>query len=861
MQTVVVLLLGLLLLAERPHASKERVPESSGSEQPLDVCAPDLVEPPEFCSKSAQCTPLSQLGKMALQLCPKMCGLCIDAGDHIGRLQGAAARDNRAPHPRGVSRSSLPSTVATTATPTVTAFLPPVLDALQLAGTCQAELNTDYNGNDLPGYTAVAGTFNKCTSLCLGTPGCTHFTRVKRKCYLKSSNSGSAFRSAAVSATCHRATATLPVVTTQNKMGATTAAPTTTASATTSEGPLAHSELDACGCTQQYKPVCSATGMTYGNKCKAHCNSITSFSGGECNGVVVTVPTKVLSETQRKPNICRCGRHGRRILATASKISNTNDDEDGEEESVERDDEDDDDGDVEDAGEEEIEIDAEGNRLPNILFAIADDMSHASAYGHTFLQTPNFDRIGEEGVLFLRAYTPNSKCAPSRSTIVTGRNPWQLGAAANNKPYFPEVYKSVVDALADGAGYFTGYTGKGWGPGELPGPRVSLTGKEWNAIVMADNGRITTKVDASDYAANFDAFVAAKPVDAPFFFWFGCREPHRPYEEDSYVRFGKEVSDLKWRPAFWNKDERILKDVLDYAVEVEYFDQHLGRILDRIENGSISNQGNKRVNLSNTLIIATSDNAMPFPRFKGDIFEYASRMPLAIMWKGRVANPGRTSSSIVSFADFAPTFLDVAGISRIASGMQPIRGKSLSKLLISPTGGDDGNGASGNENGDHHDANAFMLTGRERNAAARLDPCTGYPARSIIKGQYNYVYIFEPDRYPQGDLELGYDEISNSPTKTVTTKYKPKTTEYKMIYEKRPQEMLFDTIADPDSMNNLALLAKFSSVASGLKAALFAALSDEGDPRMFGNGSIFEQYPRQKVGKGGGDGLQCGTGS
>ena len=105
MQTVVVLLLGLLLLAE-----------SSGSEQPLDVCAPDLVEPPEFCSKSAQCTPLSQLGKMALQLCPKMCGLCIDAGDHIGRLQGAAARDNRAPHPRGVSRSSLPSTVATTAT-------------------------------------------------------------------------------------------------------------------------------------------------------------------------------------------------------------------------------------------------------------------------------------------------------------------------------------------------------------------------------------------------------------------------------------------------------------------------------------------------------------------------------------------------------------------------------------------------------------------------------------------------------------------------------------------------------------------------------------------------------------------------
>jgi len=100
---------------------------------------------------------------------------------------------------------------------------------------------------------------------------------------------------------------------------------------------------------------------------------------------------------------------------------------------------------------------------PNILFAIADDMSHASVYGFEFVNTPNFDRIANEGILFEKAYTPSSKCSPSRSVIITGRNPWQLEEAANHQPYFPEKFKSVVEALGEN-GYVTGFTGKGWGP-------------------------------------------------------------------------------------------------------------------------------------------------------------------------------------------------------------------------------------------------------------------------------------------------------------------------------------------------------------------------------------------------------------
>ena len=106
-------------------------------------------------------------------------------------------------------------------------------------------------------------------------------------------------------------------------------------------------------------------------------------------------------------------------------------------------------------------------KRPNILFAIADDWSfgHASIYGCRWVSTPGFDRVAKEGVLFTRAYTPNAKCSPSRSCILTGRNPWQLDAAANHNPIFPASFKTYPEALAQN-GYFVGMVGKGWGPGE-----------------------------------------------------------------------------------------------------------------------------------------------------------------------------------------------------------------------------------------------------------------------------------------------------------------------------------------------------------------------------------------------------------
>jgi len=102
-----------------------------------------------------------------------------------------------------------------------------------------------------------------------------------------------------------------------------------------------------------------------------------------------------------------------------------------------------------------------GQDKPNILVIIFDDAGlDMSAYGSTYVNTPGFDAIAKEGVLFNRAYTPNAKCAPSRASIITGRNSWQLDAAANHVIYFPAKFKTYQEVLLE-QGYTTGYTRKG----------------------------------------------------------------------------------------------------------------------------------------------------------------------------------------------------------------------------------------------------------------------------------------------------------------------------------------------------------------------------------------------------------------
>ena len=119
---------------------------------------------------------------------------------------------------------------------------------------------------------------------------------------------------------------------------------------------------------------------------------------------------------------------------------------------------------------------------PNILFAIADDWSfpHAGVYGCTWVETPNFDRVAAEGILFTRAYTPVAKCSASRASIITGRNPWVNESGFTHWNYFPHQFASFAEVLGRN-GYATGFTGKGW----VPGVAESADGKKRQLLGLA----------------------------------------------------------------------------------------------------------------------------------------------------------------------------------------------------------------------------------------------------------------------------------------------------------------------------------------------------------------------------------------
>ncbi len=462
---------------------------------------------------------------------------------------------------------------------------------------------------------------------------------------------------------------------------------------------------------------------------------------------------------------------------------------------------------------------------PNILLAIADDWSygHAGAYGCNWVETPAFDRIASEGLLFTRAFTPNAKCAPSRATILTGRYSWQLEEAGNHMVIFPSKYGGYVEALAAN-GYFAGFTGKGWGPGianDAQGKRREITGKAYKTLKAKPPTRAISNLD---YAGNFEAFLDDAPEDQPWVFWYGTTEPHRGYEYGSGVRLGKKLSDIDHVPAYWPDNETIRNDMLDYAIEVEHYDNHLGRILKTLE---------ERGELENTIIVATSDHGMPFPRAKGQGYEESNHIPLAIRWPEGIRGQGRLIEDYVSFADLAPTFLEIAGLSNGAPIMQPVTGQSLTGIFT----------ASGSGQIEAH--RDHVVIGKERHDIGRPNSW-GYPIRGIFHDNHLYIHNFEPDRWPGGNPETGYLNCDASPTKTVLLNLRrEKGTDrlWDLNFGKRPKEELYHLGFDPDCVDNLAECADAQILKDSMKSRLFSILRTQGDPRMYGAGYVFDEYP------------------
>ena len=475
---------------------------------------------------------------------------------------------------------------------------------------------------------------------------------------------------------------------------------------------------------------------------------------------------------------------------------------------------------------------SEGDR-PNILLAISDDQSYpyASAYRAGAVKTPAFDRVASEGVLFNKAFVASPGCSPSRAALLTGRYPWQIGAAGTHASSFPQKYPVFPNLLAE-AGYHVGHTGKGWGPGNW-----EISGREHNPAGPAFEERTLEPphngISSVDYAGNFADFLAERSEDQPFFFWYGGHEPHLSYEKGAGRKRGKDPAAANV-PPFLPDVPAVRTDLLDHAVEIEWFDRHLGQMLRTLEAAG---------ELDNTIIVVTGDNGMPLPRAKANVYEYGIHVPLAIRW-GKEVPGGREVDNLVSLVDLMPTFLEAAGVD--PPGTYPVAGRSLMNILTTDAEGRVDPSREG------------VFAARERHSSSRFNSLA-YPQRALRTDRYLYIRNFTPERWPAGapqkykeDGSLGpmhgaYHDIDGSTTKTFLVNHRddPAVRRYfHLAVDRRPGEELYDVREDPGCLNNLAENPEYAKVLKRLRSRMNAYLKKTGDPRVTGSGNVFETYKR-----------------
>ena len=495
---------------------------------------------------------------------------------------------------------------------------------------------------------------------------------------------------------------------------------------------------------------------------------------------------------------------------------------------------------------------------PNILFAISDDQSfaHTSFLGSKFVNTPAFDRIANEGIYFNNCFAGSPGCAPSRSTIVTGRYHWQNEQSGQHASSWMKKHIPFIDLL-DANGYTTGRTGKGVSPFQYARDendslwRATDAGGIQHSEIRYEKGsddeRTAGGIGPVNYFANFKYFMENVREDEPFFFWYGAKEPHRSYEQDSWKRNNKKLEDVEV-PDFFPDNDIIRGDMLDYAVEIEWFDIHLQRMLAYLEEIG---------ELENTIVIVTADNGMPFPRAKANAYEYGVHVPFTISFPKDFPG-GRIVDDPLSFVDLAPTILELTKTS--TDGMLPISGKSIVNTLKSK------------KQGKVDETKKYVYAGRERHSSSRYLNW-GYPQRVIRSEEFLFIWNMKPERWPAGAPQrinpdnpeellpmYGIDEdgkqesawaftdIDASPTKAFIIEnwddenIKPF---FDWSVAIRPEFEMFDVQKDPYCMTNISGNSEYADIEAEMKETLLNELKKSKDTRIVGpDTEVFDSYLR-----------------
>lgn len=346
---------------------------------------------------------------------------------------------------------------------------------------------------------------------------------------------------------------------------------------------------------------------------------------------------------------------------------------------------------------------AEVPSRPNIIVILADDLGfgEVGCYGQTVIQTPRLDEMAAEGMRFTHFYAGATVCAPSRSVLMTGQHHGHTrvrGNAGRTNPSAQALLDEdvTVAEVLSAAGYRTALYGK-WGLGDVGEAESGLPRKQgfdefygylsqhrahnhfpeylWENETKVSlknvvepvgefgGGYATEQVEFADdlFAERALEFVSRDDA-APFFLYWSLVVPHANNERTRAVGNGANVPDFgPYADKDWPEQDK------GHAAMITRLDQHVGRLLDRLEERGIA---------KNTLVLFTSDNGPhnesrhnldrftpsgPYSGIKRSLTDGGIRVPTIAWWPGTV-KAGTESGFAGSFADVMATAAQLANV-------------------------------------------------------------------------------------------------------------------------------------------------------------------------------------------------------